>query len=64
MENIRIYGRNSLIFFFTQYRHVNRFESMAQVESESESPLSRVRVESQVLQISDSSRTQSSRAAG
>ena len=30
---------------------------MARVKSESESPLSRVRVESQVLQISDSSRT-------
>ena len=30
---------------------------MARVKSESESPLTRVRVESQVLQISDSSRT-------
>ena len=35
----------------------NRFVSMARVESESESRLSRVRVESRVVQISDSSRT-------
>ena len=36
---------------------------MARVKSESESPLSRVRVESQVLQISDSSRTRVNKSA-
>ena len=56
MENISIYGHNSSIFVRT-IRHVGRFKSTARVESGSESPISRVRVESQVLQISDSSRT-------
>ena len=34
VENISIYRHNSYIFVYT-IRHVNRFKSMAQVESES-----------------------------
>ena len=44
----------TFVFLGTTIRHATRLKSMARVKSESESPLSRVRVESQVLQISDS----------
>ena len=50
-----------IVFPGTTISHVDRFKSMARVKSESESPRSGVRVESQAVQISDSSRVAATR---